>query len=265
MTRLRALVVAVAFSYAAPAVAGDPVDLELLLAVDVSRSIDIDEARFQRRSYVAALRDPVFLGAVETGPLGRIAVAYVEWSGRGQTREISGWSIISDVKSANAFADRLAAAPIGRGQWTSISGVIDLAVLSFDHNDFQGARRVLDISGDGPNNVGGLVSLARDGAVAGGVTINGLPIMDGPPSQLGIEDLDLYYENCVIGGPGAFIVAAEGPQAFAGAIRRKLILEVAGRTPPARVWRATGRRWTDAPPCDIGERLRDLYVRPLLR
>jgi hypothetical protein len=252
---------------AGPLRAATPVDLELVLAVDVSGSIDDQEARLQRDGYVKALLDPTIIRAITSGMLGRIAVTYFEWAGDEWQEPVIGWGLIDGVASARKYAARLADADLNAGPWTSISSAIDHAVTLFAANGFQGTRRVIDISGDGPNNTGWPVKMARDEAVARRVTINGLPIMNDrfnisrPP----MASLDLYYRNCVIGGPGAFLVVARNFKDFARAIRRKLILEIAGISPApgrdrAADWAnrgllhrvAAGAR--AAPPCDIGER-----------
>ena len=224
---------AAALLSAAPAHAAERVDLELVLAVDVSRSVDYLEARLQREGYISAFANPILLDAIKGGYHGRIAVTYVEWSSRGQTRVVAPWSLIADAKSADAFNHLLRTEYISFGDRTSLSGVIDLAVSMFPVNAFDGDRRVIDISGDGPNNAGGLITTSRDEAVARGITINGLPIINpsgintnGGPQQA-MLDLDDYFRGCVIGGPGAFLVVAEGFEAFAEAITRKLILEIA--------------------------------------
>ena len=246
--------------FQAAARADTPVDLELALAVDVSLSIDADEARLQRQGYVEAFRDPYVIGAIRSGVLGRIAVAYFEWAGTGSVRLVVGWTLIDGPDSARAFADTLDRNFLGSARYTSISGAIDFALPLFD-NGFEGTRRVIDVSGDGPNNRGRLVSRARDTAVASGITINGLPILDdggGPFSRYNIPDLDLYYRDCVIGGPGAFLVVAVNFKDFARAIRRKLVLEIAGPTPPKppRLLPAQAKSKARAPPpCDIGEQL----------
>ena len=254
---------------AATARADQAVDLELVLAVDVSGSVDHEVARLQREGYVQAFHSPRIVAAIKAGYEGRIAAAYFEWAGFGYTRIVVDWSVIEDTDSARAFAEALASQPIAIAQIdgdaytignenvangvaaTSISQAIHFAQSLFDGNVFRSRRRVIDISGDGPNNHGRLVTLARDEAVAAGITINGLPIVnDRPP----MPDLDLYYRDCVIGGRSAFMVVADTFADFARAIRRKLILEIAGRTPgrPAsRVRRVAARR---APPCDAGER-----------
>jgi len=256
-----------AASAARPATAAVvPVDLELVLAVDVSGSIDEDDARLQRDGYIAAIVDPRVVAAIRSGILGRIAVTYFEWSGVGRQRPVLGWSVIHDEASALRFADALARATIGSGRWTSISSALDYAAPLFAANGVEAERRVIDISGDGPNNWGDPVTGARDRAVASGVTVNGLPILDeggGIYSALNIPDLDLYYRDCVIGGPGAFLVVAADFTDFGRAIRRKLILEIAGRRPrpaPGISQVAATRAVRASPPCDIGEQLmRELF------
>lgn len=233
--------------------AANPVDLELVLAVDISGSIDADEARLQRDGYVAALTDPEVIETIRRGTLGRIAVTYVEWAGADTVQTIADWMLIEDNASARRFAAAIAKAPLQTALWTSISNVIEYALPRFGGNGFEGTRRVIDISGDGPNNQGGPVVKRRDLAAAAGVTINGLPIVNDRASPFGwpaLPDLDLYYANCVIGGPGAFYVVANSFKDFARAIRKKLILEIAGYAPAARLFRAAART---PPACDVGE------------
>ena len=248
--------------------AAEAVDLELILAVDVSGSIDDQEARLQRQGYVDAFRDAEVIAAITSGPVGRIAVSYLEWAGSGLTNLVADWALIDGRESGAAFSDRLAAQPVQTLLWTSISGAIDRAVPMFERNGFEGLRRVIDISGDGANNSGRLVTGARDSALAAGITVNGLPIINGRPGPMGwppTPNLDLYYEDCVIGGPGAFLVVAEGFADFGSAVRRKLILEIAGRLPQGRQARRDARIWLAAdrarPPCDIGERRLHNYMR----
>lgn len=218
-----------------PAAGADlPVDLELVLAVDISGSVDEVEARLQREGYIAALRHPQVIEAIESGMFGRIALTYVEWAGDQFQRTMLDWTVIEDAGSALAFADALAETPLMTARWTSLSAAIDYAVPLFRDNGFKGFRRVIDISADGYNNRGRPVELARDQAVAAGITINGLPIVNDRPNPWGGApplDLDLYYEQRVIGGPGAFIVVAEDYTAFASAILSKLLLEIAGEMP----------------------------------
>jgi hypothetical protein len=213
-----------------------PVDLELVLAVDISGSVDEVEARLQREGYIAALRHPQVIEAIEGGMFGRIAVAYVEWAGDHYQRTMLDWSLIDGAERAFAFADALAEAPLLTAHWTSLSTAIDYAVPLFEGNGFEGFRRVIDISGDGHNTRGRPAEHARDEAVAAGITINGLPIVNDRPNPWGGRpalDLDTYYEQRVIGGPGAFIVVAEDYKSFASAILSKLLLEIAGETPPS--------------------------------
>jgi len=240
-----------------------PVDLELVLAVDVSGSVDFQEASLQREGYVKAIGSPEFAKAVAAGVLGRIAVTYIEWAGDGVQDTILGWHIIDGTNSARAFSKALASAPITTGPWTSISGAINFAVPLLEGNGFLGTRRVIDVSGDGPNNGGSLVTEARAATVAKGITINGLPIINDrlqPSGRPQIKDLDRYYAACVIGGPGAFLVVAKDFQDFERAIRRKLLFEIAGIRPaePRPANTADDIRYhaslTYAPGCDIGER-----------
>lgn len=209
------------------------VDLELILAVDVSRSMDIEEQRIQREGYVAAFRHPDVVEAIRTGPLGRIAVMYFEWAGPGDTAVIVPWTAIADAADAERVAAHLAAAPVTRISGTSISSAIDFASRRFGEG-FSGYRQAIDVSGDGPNNSGTPVVRSRDAIVARGVTINGLPIMLNKVSVFsayGVPNLDIYYEDCVVGGPGAFVIPVRDVADFAAAIRQKLILEIAGRAP----------------------------------
>jgi hypothetical protein len=242
------------------AVATESVDLELVLAVDISGSIDEDEARLQRQGYVAALTDPEVLKAIRSGLEGRIAITYFEWSGPETRRLLLDWTVIEDEASAKAAAAKLASFPIRSAMSTSISGAIEFAMPMFGKT-YEGTRRVLDISGDGPNNAGPLIMGPREVALARGITINGLPIINDRPNRTGFpsfKDLDLYYQHCVIGGPGAFLVVAEGFDTFAEAIRKKMIIEIADLTSPHARWALPEpvRRFAQdyAPGCDIGER-----------
>ncbi len=229
-----------------PASADTPVDLELVLAVDVSPSIDDFEAKQQRDGYLAALRHPSVISAIRSGAVGRIAVLYVEWAGEDYQRVVVDWTAIHDGASARAFAARLAARPIGGAPYTSISGALDFARRAFEDNGFAGTRRVIDISGDGPNSAGGPVEPARDRAVAAGITINGLPVFNVRPNPDGAGiavDLDSYYELKVIGGAGAFAMIAHS-DVFAPTILRKLVREIAARPPGGR----ENRRFAEARP-----------------
>ena len=217
----------------APARAGLEVDLALVLAVDVSYSMDPEEQRLQREGFVEAFRAPAVQEAIRGGMTGRVAVVYMEWAGASHQQVIVPWTVIDGREAALAFADRLAGTPTGRAFWTSVSGAIEAGVQLLSASGFEAARRVIDVSGDGPNNQGRAVAPARDEAVAGGVVINGLPIMlKRGTSAWDIPDLDLYYKDCVIGGQGAFVVPVRERAQFAAAIRTKLVLEIAGRPLP---------------------------------
>jgi hypothetical protein len=204
-----------------------PVDLELVLASDVSASIDAEEATLQRVGYLAALTSPEVADTISRGVLGRIAVTYVEWAG--SQRTIVGWTVIEDLASARAFAVALRSAPLSSGATTSISGALDYSAGLFDSNGFEGTRRVIDISGDGRNFAGRPLVFARADVLAGGITINALPMihLDADGSVLN-PGLDTYYSQRVVGGPGSFMVPALGANAFPDAILKKLIIEIAG-------------------------------------
>jgi hypothetical protein len=206
------------------------VDLELILAVDVSPSVDQLEAGQQRKGYLDALAAPEIIAAIQSGPLGRIAVTYVEWAGTAFQRRVIDWTVIDDDASARRFVQKLQGQAISTAPGTSISGLIDYARSDFQSNGFEGARRVIDISGDGPNSDGRRVEIARDAALAEGITINGLPIENGrttPGGGLPATFLDSYYQDRVIGGPGAFILLADFEN-FAPFIMQKLLREITG-------------------------------------
>jgi hypothetical protein len=216
--------------------AATEVDLALVLAVDVSRSMDPEEQELQRQGFVEAFRSPLVHDAIRGGMLGRISVTYLEWSGETDQKVVVPWTVLDGPDSASAFAERLALAPTGRIFQTSISGAIDVSARLLAESGVDALRRVIDISGDGPNSSGRTVSLARDDAVAKGITINGLPIMLKRPSGFGdMEHLDHYYRDCVIGGQGAFLVPVKERQQFGEAIRTKIIREIAGLAPEPRV------------------------------
>lgn len=206
-----------------------PVDVELVLAVDISYSMDPEEQRLQREGYVQAILSPQFLTAIKSGAYGKIAIAYMQWAAQGDQDVILPWSVIDGPETARKVADRLAEAPYRRAQRTSISGAIDAALRLFEGNGFNGMRRVIDVSGDGANNSGRPVVAARDEAVRTGVTINGLPLLLRPSSWgfADIADLDAYYEDCVIGGVGAFSIPIRDRTNFIHATRTKLVQEVA--------------------------------------
>ncbi len=221
------------------------VDVELILAVDISQSMDRDEQEVQRAGYVAALTSPQVVDAIRYGPLGRIAVSYLEWGGVGEHYIVADWAVISDGATAAAFAARIAEAPLHHRQRTSIASALAQAMTMIAGNRYQGIRKVIDISGDGPNNQGGAVTEFRDRAIANGITINGLPLMlkSAQDDWQAMMHIDHYYEDCVIGGPGHFSVPVRSKEQFANAIRMKLMLEIAGLSPnTGRIMTAAMRR-----------------------
>ena len=260
---MRVLLVALHFlllaGHHAAASTGEPlaVDVELVLAVDVSRSMTARELEIQRRGYAAAITSDEVLEAIGRGAHRRIAVTYVEWAGEGSQRIIADWAVIEDRASAGAFAARLTAEFDSSLRRTSISGAIDHAARLFDGNGFWSDRQVIDISGDGPNNQGRPVEAARDEALARGIVINGLPLMtrEGMGYQWHLEDLDAYYRHCVVGGPGSFVIPVLEWSHFPEAVRRKLILDLVRQPQPQeqpRVLRAAARPDYD---CMIGEKI----------
>jgi hypothetical protein len=204
------------------------VDLALVLAVDVSLSMEPDEQGLQRQGFVEAFRSPEVHEAIRKGMLGCIAVTYVEWARAGYQEVVVPWTVIEHPVDGQAFAARLAERPIQRHGYTSVSGAIDFSLRQHRQSGVVPARQVIDISGDGTNNQGRIVTAARDEAVAQGVTINGLPLMlKRPDGMWDIDDLDLYFRDCVIGGPGAFMIPVREKAHFAQAIRTKVIREIA--------------------------------------
>src|SRR3977135_3090441 len=233
---------------------GPSVDVELVIAVDVSYSMDLDELAVQREGYAEAIVSKDFLQAMKNGPNRKVAVTYFEWSASSDQKIIIPWRVIDGPETADAIAAEIMKTPVRRGSRPSISGAIDFAMPLFEENPYRGLRRVIDISGDGPNNNGAPVTGARDAALAKGITINGLPIMVKEPSYstIDIENLDLYYEDCVIGGPGAFIMTIKDREKLQEAIRTKLVLEVAGLAPERRIVPAAEKE--PQVPCLIGEK-----------
>lgn len=231
------------------------VDVELILAVDVSYSMDMDELALQREGYAGAITSREFLQALKTGPTGKVAVTYFEWAASTDQKIVIPWRVIDGPESAGAVAEEILQAPLRRASRTSISGAINFAMPLFDANTYHGIRRVIDISGDGPNNNGEPVTTARDAALAKGVTINGLPIMSKETNYatMDIENLDFYYEDCVIGGAGSFVVPIKTKEKFKEAIRTKLVMEVAHRVPEQRVIPAAVREPRVS--CTIGEKI----------
>lgn len=232
------------------------VDLELFLAVDVSRSMSPEELDIQRRGYAEALSSPEVTSALQSGLIGRIALTYVEWAEDHAKRVIVPWTLVENSEDAARIAARLTAHFDPSLRRTSISGALTYAAADFEGNGFKGLRRVIDISGDGPNNQGRPVLDARAEVLAKGIIINGLPLMtdDGLSNVWGIPDLDIYYERCVIGGPGAFVIPVRGWAQFPGAVQRKLVLEIAGLPATPRLIKAQARQ---LPPydCLVGEKM----------
>jgi hypothetical protein len=241
----------------AAAVAAEPVDVELVLAVDISRSMDAEEFALQRAGYVAALRHPDFVNAVRAGQHGRIALAYFEWAGTVREETQVPWQVVDTAETAEAFAAELEGRPVRSFRGTSISSALVFGAGLFDDNAFDGHRKVIDVSGDGPNNIGLPVAAARDAAIMAGIIVNGLPILIRPSPT--VAELDRYYAECVTGGPGSFVLPIKNASEFATAIRRKLILEVSGAPLVEHVVRAQA---TEPMDCERGERDRRLFSDP---
>lgn len=234
--------------------AQETVDVELVLAVDVSLSMSAGELEIQRRGYAEALVHQDVVNAILNGAYGKIAVTYFEWAGSFSQHVVVPWTVIASAEDARRVADRLSASVPASARRTSISGALQFAGDLFAESGFRGMRRVVDVSGDGPNNQGAPVLGARDALIEKGITVNGLPLMTsgGPGGGFDVPDLDIYYRNCVIGGPGAFMIPVNDWPQFPEAIRRKLVLELAdaetGRLPVVLAQ-------AEAYDCLIGERM----------
>jgi Protein of unknown function (DUF1194) len=221
--------------------AAEQVDLLLVLAADVSRSVDHPKFLLQREGYAAAVSDPHVLDAIKSGPHQRIALCFVEWSGFGAQKLVIDWSLIDGAPAARKFGDQLIELPRSFADRTSISGGIEFAAAQLEHAPFEAQRRTIDVSGDGTNNAGRDVKLARDEALAKGIVINGLVILSDRPVPWNAEHtnppggLDKYYQDNVVGGPGAFVLVAENFNSFGRAIIKKLIAEIAFLAPASRV------------------------------
>jgi hypothetical protein len=237
---LRFLLVLIAVSAMPAARAAEPVDLLLVLAADVSRSVDQAKFQLQREGYTAAIADRRVLEAITAGRNHRIAVMFLEWSGLGNQKVVIDWTPIDGPKAAQEFGDRLLESPRSFADRTSISGGIDLAVAQFPRAPFTAERHTIDVSGDGINNAGRDVTQARDEALALGITINGLVILSDLPLPWNPEHtnppggLANYYRNNVTGGPGSFVLEAKDFGSFGQAIIKKLIAEIADATPPGQ-------------------------------
>ena len=231
------------------------VDVELVMAIDISYSMDLDELALQRDGYAQAVASQDFLNALKQGTNGKIAVTLVEWAGSAEQRIVVPWRLIDGPESAQAMSAEIARTPVRRAFRTSISGALMFSAAQFEGNGFRGIRRVIDVSGDGTNNQGPLVTLVRDEVLAKGIVINGLPIMlkEPQPGSVDLKELDIYYEDCVIGGPGAFVIPIRERDKFKDAIRTKLVLDIAEYRGEARVVPASAA----APriSCTIGEQM----------
>src|SRR6202162_845913 len=238
MRRLLGCFVLFVLAVRPPTGAPEPVDLLLVLAADVSRSVDAQKFQLQREGYAAAVANPRVLDAIRSGRQGRIAVLFLEWPGLGNQKVVIDWTPIDGPKAAQAFGDRLLESPRSFADRTSISGGIDFAVAQFARTPFSSQRRTIDVSGDGTNNAGRDVGVARDEALALGITINGLVILSATPLPWNPEHthppggLANYYRENVVGGPGAFVLEAKDFTSFGQAIIKKLIAEIADATPP---------------------------------
>ena len=240
MTRLIQSLLALAALVMLPtasARAAEPVDLLLVLASDVSRSVDHPKYLLQREGYASAISDPLVLDAIKSGPHQKIAVCFVEWSGFGAQKLVIDWTVIDGPGVARKFGDQLLELPRSFADRTSISGGIEFATAQLERAPFEGTRRTIDVSGDGTNNAGRDVKLARDETIAKGVVINGLVILSDRPVPWNAEHtnppggLEKYYQDNVIGGPGAFVLVAENFNSFGRAIIKKLIAEIAALSP----------------------------------
>jgi hypothetical protein len=229
---------------------GGEIDVELVLAVDTSRSMDYEEVRIQREGYVEALKHEEFIDAVRGGLTGRIAISYFEWAGYVVPDSVIDWQVIETQQDAIDFAGKLEARPISTQRRTSISTAIAQGAAMIGSGPYDGIRKVIDVSGDGPNNAGDPVTPTRDKAMKAGIVINGLAIMLRPADAPG--GLDNYYADCVIGGPGSFVLPVHKIEDFAVAVRRKLVMEISGLTPPLTVQRIAGNQ--PATDCLIGEK-----------
>lgn len=215
------------------ALAEDQVDLQLVLAADISRSLDSAKFRLQREGYAAALTNPKVLAAIGSVPTGRIAICFVEWSGANAQAVVVDWTSVGNAADADALAQRILAAPRLFMERTAIGSAIEYSMAQFGRSPFQAARRVIDVSGDGTSNAGVEVTIARDRAVSEGITVNGLailsevPLASNPTHTHPPGGLLKYYEENVIGGEGAFALAAENFEAFGRSILSKLIKEIA--------------------------------------
>jgi len=235
---IQGLVLVAVLIAALPACAAEKVDLLLVLAADVSRSVDARKFQLQRSGYAAAISDRRVLDAVRAGRNGRIGLLFMEWSGAGNQQVVIDWTLIDGPAAAQAFGDRLLESPRAFADRTSISRGIDAAVAQFARTPFTSERQTIDVSGDGTNNAGRDVTLARDAALRIGININGLVILSEQPLAWNPEHtnppggLAKYYQDNVTGGPGSFVMEAKDFNSFGDAIVKKMIAEIAQASPP---------------------------------
>jgi hypothetical protein len=240
LARCALALAALVLTQAAVAVAAEQVDLLLVLSSDVSRSVDQPKFLLQREGYASAISDPHVIDAIRSGPHQRIAVCFVEWSGFGAQKLVIDWTIIDGPAAARRFGDQLIELPRSFADRTSISGGIEFAMAQLERAPFEAGRRTIDVSGDGTNNAGRDVKLARDEAIAKGIVVNGLVILSDRPVPWNAEHtnppggLEKYYQDNVIGGPGAFVLVAENFNSFGRAIIKKMIAEIAFLPSPPR-------------------------------
>ncbi len=234
------LVGAVLWPVAGNAVAADAVDLQLILTADVSRSIDMDEFRLERQGYASALKDPTVLSAIRSGTYGAIEICFIEWASVGEQKVVVDWTVIRDGESAAVVADQIVSAPRSYVGHTSISDALDFAAQHFATAATKSPRRVIDVAGDGTNNSGRSIQEARDAAVALGITINGLAIINLNPNFGYVAHtqppggLPNYYRENVTGGPGSFVLQIDDFHSFAEAMVQKLVTEIAAAPPTGR-------------------------------
>jgi hypothetical protein len=238
---------------------GEDVDVAIIFAVDISYSMDVEEQKLQKQGYVEALKSQEVLHAISQGMTGKIAIAYFEWADAMDQRMVLNWTIIDGRATADRATGQIDESPLRRARRTSISGALRFGHKLMEQLPFRAARRVIDVSGDGPNNAGDGVERARDAVLADGIVINGLPVV--LKRQYGgwgdIDNLDEYYRDCVVGGPGSFVIPIRTMDQFLSATRQKIIREIAGLDEPL-VIPAQARSPRKAPPkadCMIGERM----------
>lgn len=231
------------------------VDVELVLAVDISFSMDPEEQELQREGYIHALTSTEFMRALRDGIHGRIALTYFEWANVNDRRVIVPWRLIDGPEAADAFVAEVARAPYRRASRTSVSGALEFGAQLLENSGFKGLRKVIDVSGDGVNNNGPPVTIIRDEVLSKGIVINGLPIMIKQQfnSGMDIEMLDVYFEDCVIGGPGSFVIPIKEREKFKEATRTKLVQEIAALPPMPQIVPVSSK----APrvSCMIGEQM----------